>query len=476
MKPERNFITVNGMALGEETKGNTVQSLVRQMDAHTVWRSGGWQGGHFITHEDGREMGFSFYGAGTFEGAQTYLKHMVISPVELFRETQELEENGVPNASSLISIDQDCLSTTPYHSAMSRAREILRGGNKKGTIGVGVGEAIRDSKDPELAIRAGEFADRATCLRKAETIRLHKLALAQILINQHIGPIPPEAYEELAVLENAAISQIYADACKYLSYMVAITDGSHLQNLLNRNGTIVNEVSHGVLHHPRYGFVPHVTNIDPTSADVLTTVKVRGYQGHISRIGAVRSYFTRHGAGPLVTDNPDLKPSLPEKHNDGANEWLGEFRVGNFDTVALNYALSINRDVKMVDGLMLSFMDVLANRTEWQVCDAYEYTGDATDVEKYFHIKNGRITGIKLHTGTDDVEHFRHQLRLTELLKECRPVLTTLRAQQGKTLEQVFIDHVESMVNVPVVGKAYGPKATDRQYLPSFDEIIRSHR
>src|SRR3989338_10677277 len=152
---ERQFIRVNGLGFGEETKGNTVQWLVREFNAHTVWRSGGWQGGHHIVHDDGREQAFSFFGAGTFEGARTYLKHMVISPGELFNEALELESKGVPNPLDLIAIDRDCLTTTPFHSGISRLREIMRGTNKKGTVGKGVGEALKDSQNPDITIRAG---------------------------------------------------------------------------------------------------------------------------------------------------------------------------------------------------------------------------------------------------------------------------------------------------------------------------------
>src|SRR4030043_1443185 len=94
---EKYFVIVNGIVLGEEAKGNTVQALVRKLKAHTVWRSGGWQGGHHIKHDDGREIALSFFGAGVFEGADTYLKHMVISPVELFQEAIQLENLGLSN-------------------------------------------------------------------------------------------------------------------------------------------------------------------------------------------------------------------------------------------------------------------------------------------------------------------------------------------------------------------------------------------
>lgn len=473
---EKNFIVVNGIALGEETKGNTVQSLVRKLNAHTVWRSGGWQGGHHIVHDDGREMAFSFFGAGTFEGAKTYLRHMVISPAELFQEAVELEEKGIINALELIIIDQDCLATTPFHSGISRIREILRGEEKKGTIGKGVGEAIKDSVDPELAIRAGDFRNRALVEKRAENIRLLKLLQAKKLIENHQEPISQEVYNELEILRDQELAGLFADTCGYLTDLVSITDDSYLNNLLTRSGSIVNEVSHGALHHPWYGFVPHITQIDPTSQGVIDTIRNHDYQGNMRRIGVVRSYLTRHGAGPLVSFNSELTQSLTEAHNNAANDWLGEFRTGNFDIVALAYALSISGGSKVFDGLVISHLDVLSEKNQWQVCEAYEYLGKDDDLGDYFYLDGNRIIGIKLHENTRDEAHYRHQLRLTELLKNCSPILKTITALPGQTLEQAFVSYVENKLGVSVVGKGYGPKISDRPFLPSFDEIIKSHR
>ena len=46
----------------------------------------------------------------------------------------------------------------------------------------------------------------------------------------------------------------------------------------------------------------------------------------------------RHGAGPLVTEDPAL--DLPDPHNP-ANPWQGAFRFGHFDAVAHRYALEV---------------------------------------------------------------------------------------------------------------------------------------
>lgn len=470
---ERYFAISNGIAYGEESKGNTVQALVRELEAHTVWRSGGWQGGHHIIHDDGREMALNHFGAGVFEGADTYLKHMVVNPVELFREAVQLEDLGVPKPLEHIFIDESCIATTPFHSGISRTREVLRGANRKGTIGQGVGEAVRDGRDTDLAIRAGEFGDRLTVLRKAETIRRVKLQEAERLLAAYPGTPPEEVYAEMEVLKDEKLVELVADAFGYAADLVKIVGDEYLENLLNRKGAIVNEVSHGTLHHPRYGFVPHVTQIDPTSRDVLATVHSQNYDGNIIRLGVVRSYLTRHGAGPFMSQDQHLTDTLVETHNNAANDWLGDFRVGHFDTVALRYALAIGGGKESYDGLFVSYMDVLSQRKDWGVVESYEYTGAAKDLDTYFELDGDRVFGIKVHPDDEGDVHYEHQRRLTQLLNDCRPIVSTLEATQDKTLEQVFLTYVKDKLEVPIVGTAYGPKVTDRHFLPAWQDVLK---
>lgn len=474
----RNFAFVNGIAIGEESKGNTVQALVRKLRAHTVWRSGGWQGGHHITHDDGREAALSFYGAGVFEGADTYLKHMVISPVELFQEALTLEGLGVAKPFSRIAIDETCLATTPFHSGISRTRELLRGENRKGTIGKGVGEAIRDMHNPDLTIRAGEFHDRRTITRKVENIRRAKLQAAETLLAAYSGTPPEEVYGEIDILKDQELVKLVSDAFFYASELIQIVGDDYLDRLLKREGSVVNEVSHGAIHHPWYGFLPHVTQVDPTSRDVLASVQQRNYDGNMIRLGIVRSYLTRHGAGPFVSFDRNLTNELigVETYNNAGNDWLGEFKTGHFDIVALRYALTISGGKETFDGLGISYMDVLSQRNEWDVVESYEYTGDAKDLDDYFIADGRRITGIKVAPDTRDQKHYMHQLRLTELLNECKPITTTLKATQGLSLEEVFLQYVTEKLEVPVALTAYGPKVTDRHFLPAWQNALTKAR
>lgn len=470
---------VTGLNIGEETKSQTVEWLTWLLAAHTILRSGGSQCGHHVVREDGIDQELSHFGAGTFEGAKTHLKHMVITPVNLFTEAIALEEKGVKNVFDLITIDSECLTTTPFHGAMSRLREKLRGANKKGTVGMGVGEAIRDSKltDPFLSIKAGEFVgDPKLLTKKVEAIRQFKIQqAAELLKNFDPADLPEEVIEELEVLNNVSLVEATVNSFIFLGELVQIVDDTFLEAILAREGVIVTEPSHGALLDPWYGFVPHVTQIDPTSQDILKTLEDHHYAGKVVRLGVMRSYMTRHGAGPLVSFNRQMTDTYVETHNAAnpvGNEWLGEFRNGNFDVVATKYALEISGGKEKFDGLMISYLDVLNQYDEWQVCVGYKYMGKETNLENFFAESEGLITEIKKCPNTRDHVQLEHQEKLTQLLKECQPVLITLKPTVEKSLEEVFLDYVEEKLEVPVVAVARGPKKSDREIRPGWEHMF----
>lgn len=451
------FVIPTGLGAGEETKGEATRFFARVVNADTVWRSGGCQSGHHVRAEDGREQTFSHFGSGTFEGRKTYLKHMVISPTDLFEEAMQLEEKGVTNAMDLITVDQTCISITPFHGAISRLREIMRGDDKKGTIGMGVGDAIKDSFDESLTVRAGNFFDDENVLiQKVEKIRQHKLSQALALIKNK-SEFPQEIDDEMEILNNEKLVKETVDSFKYASRLFKIVGDEFLDDLITRDENLVSETSHGALLHPLYGFLPHTTQVDPTAQDIVKTLESKNYKGKIIKVGVTRCYATRHGAGPMVSFNEEMSKSIKETHNNAKeiwNEWLGSFRNGNFDVVATKYALEISGGKQNFGGLIVSYMDELVKYDKWDVCEGYKIPEEEG---------GGIIREI----------HFQNQVELTKLLKKCKPVLKTLEKTDNKSLEEVFIEYIEKELQVPVVALGYGLKPTDRKIRPGYESLFR---
>lgn len=460
------FVFVTGLGIGEDSKGASVEFVTKQLNAHTVIRSGGPQSGHHLVH-DNDSICLSHFGAGVFQGVHSHLM-MPIIPLSLFKEGLQLESMGVHDPFAQITVDSQCLVVLPFHSAMSRLREILRL-DKKGTVGLGVGEAIKLSRThPELTIRARDLS-RSGLIDTIDQLRLLLLNWAEVLIRES-SQIPEAALVELSHLQDRELVSKLAESYTDFAALVEITDHQYLYNLLYRPGTIVCESSHGLLHHPRFGFVPHVSQIDPTSRGIFELLKFYQYPGEIIRLGTLRTHFVRFGAGPLVSYDQEFTDQFPELHN-LSNDWLGTLRKGTLDLVALKYSQKICATSAPLSGLLLSHLDYLEDRVEWPVCIAYQCPDSAEDISDYFELQGDLITGIKLGADDGSSTFLKHQTRLTEYLKKCRPVVEYLRTD-SQSLTDLLIAKLEQELKVPVIGTAHGPHLNDREITSAWPKIF----
>ncbi|MFI0444840.1 adenylosuccinate synthetase [Actinomadura sp. 6N118] len=212
---------------------------------------------------------------------------------------------------------------------------------------------------------------------------------------------------------------------------VRIVGSEHLPGLL-RTGNVVFEGAQGVLLDEWHGFHPYTTWSTTTFANAETLLAEAGATA--TRLGVLRTYATRHGPGPFVTEDPALTTDLPDRHN-GPGRWQGAFRVGHLDAMTLRYALDV---VGGVDELALTHLDLPRKRADLLLCRAYEIDGRRVE---------------RLPTGpAGDLER---QAALTRRLLAARPVYEPLGDAVAK---------VEEISGAPVRLRSYGPATTDKSY------------
>jgi adenylosuccinate synthase len=139
--------------------------LVEHADVPTavVCFNGGAQAGHTVMR-DGMRHVFGHFGAGSLQGATTYLsKFFVVNPMLFVKEHSELITKGVMPK---VIIDGDCIVTTPYDMLMNQLLEAMRGANRHGSCGVGFGETIdRAEKAPSSTLYARDLQNVAHLLQ-----------------------------------------------------------------------------------------------------------------------------------------------------------------------------------------------------------------------------------------------------------------------------------------------------------------------
>lgn len=446
------IIAVGDLGNGDGGKGTNVDYLARRFpDTHTVVRhNGGAQAVHNVVTPEGTHHGFAQFGSATFvRDVGTHLsRFMLVYPTNLLREAETLATLGVPHTLKRVSIDERGPILTPYHKAVNWLREIDRGAENHGTTGLGIGELMQDIvANVEPILYAGDLRDTLTTARKVRHIRRRK--------NQEIDAVKTRIaltltssssrhiIDALDILTDDRYLADFLEDCRRLANSVRIVPGDYLGEILRRDGTVIFEGAQGVLLDEWYGFHPHTTWSTTTFANVDTLLAEHGYRDAVTKIGVLRGYATRHGAGPFMTESVELTKLLPDQHNSDAS-WQGQFRVGHLDLMATRYALDV---VGRVDMLAVTCMDRMEVLPEWQVCDRYSYEGEISEeLTKYFTSgttgTHAPITRIRVKPDRTDLIR---QEALTRHLFRCSPKLTTApRDIEG------YLSLLEEKLRVPV--------------------------
>lgn len=423
----RKLYTVTDLGGGDGGKGGVVHKLCDVRKAHTVLKVGGAQGSHGVRTTRGESFNFSQFGCGTFNGACTHLtQNFVADPNGILNEGNLLRySHGVHDAFELLTIDEETLCITPYHGIASRLRELARKDRPKGTVGVGVGEAFYDAERfPARAIRARDLS--SSGLRSAlEEVREAKIAELESVIAEGFWDSDKEAADyEIMLLNDPGLLDWTLDRFEQMRKLVRVVGREHLiDHILPQDGTIVVESSHGILTDRYQGFHPHVSKLRTLPTFTHQMLSDAGYDGEVINFGITRGFQIRHGAGPMVTETPELLDKLLPGSSKDENRYQGRVRVGPLDLVALRYAIAACGGPTAFDALAITWFDQVKAFGSWQLCDRYQGADDPT----YFS-PSGEI---RVRVGNDAAQ-IAHQEQLGKRLDACRPLIESLEIPQSQ--------------------------------------------
>ena len=451
----RAYIVVD-LGFGDGGKGLLTDYLARQFDAGLVVRyNGGAQAGHNVIAPDGRQHTFSQFGSATFiPGVKTYLsKYVVVHPGALLLEGDILVGKGVRDAFARLRVSDQALIITPFHQAANHIREMLRGANRHGSCGVGVGEAVEDAlANAENCVRAGDLCDLPRLRRKLRSIREQKRAQLSELFKEKL---PGEALaREWQIFEREDVMDAWISSISRIGELGLVTPDALLQSWLQQAETVVFEGAQGVLLDAQAGFHPFTTWSRCTAANAYDLIHALAPGAQVRQMGVMRCYTVRHGPGPLPTETDVLSPVVSE-HNQ-PNAWQGPVRYGWFDAVLARYALEVNGKV---DALCVTHLDVLAHLQAWKYCQGYQ---GPLDFDRPFIVSNnpaGLLTDIRLPRGLT----LEQRAQFTRALGAVTPLLESCEPDGGKVLERI-----EALVGQPVGMFSSGPRAENVRIIKSL--------
>lgn len=392
-----NFVIVD-LGFGDSGKGILTSTLAYENPSTSlvVRYTGGCQSAHNVVLKDGRHHTFSQFGSATMQGIPTYIgKEFLFSPNALVREALQLAAKGVRNPLTMITVDSRARMVTPFHAVLNRVQEMSRSkdGKKHGSCGVGIGVAV------EFAELVGDMRLVAEDLRDASKLNYKISILRDWVISRcRLLGVDVDKSEYASVFE-AEYSEELLKNFQALGRNMVIQEGPPAE--INQ-GHVIFEGSQGMLLDETFGFAPNNTWSDITVKHARTIIDEYCADGSTCFIPVIRTFMTRHGAGPLPSQHSSCDYG-PEPHNN-TNNWQDHFRFGFPDFVLWRYALLNSGIPHGADcNLFITHMD--------------KFERIQTQVQYYEEISSGKVTR-NIPTGMNSKQLYTNYIPKREAFPE----------------------------------------------------------
>lgn len=352
-------VVVVGSQWGDEGKGKVVDWLSERADV-IVRFQGGHNAGHTLVI-DGVTYKLSLLPSGVVRKGKVSIigNGVVIDPWALLAEIEKVQSQGVDISPDTLKIAENAPLILPIHQLLDAASEKLRGNNKIGTTGRGIGPAYED-KVGRRAIRVCDLANHNTLRTK----------LAEIA--GHHKPILDAAGAEIPSLH-----KMYTDllniAPKLLAHATPVW--RLLAEYRAAGKRILYEGAQGLMLDVDYGTYPYVTSSN-TLAGSATIGSGSGIHSIGYVLGITKAYTTRVGSGPFPTELSDaIGERIGERGREFGTVTGRKRRCGWFDAVMVKQAVITGG----INGIALTKLDVLDGLDELKICIGYDINGTQYD-------------------------------------------------------------------------------------------------
>ena len=416
-------VTVIGSQWGDEGKGKIVDWLSHQADIVARFQ-GGNNAGHTIVVNK-KKIALSLLPSGIIRKKKSVIGNgVVVNPQALLDEIRGLKKVGINISNKDLVISENASIIFSFHKNIDSIREKLKGPNKIGTTGRGIGPAYED-KIGRRAIRLGDLRNKGNLKSKIKNILAYHntilLGLGSKIIEEKEIMIEIESYR-----------------LEILKFVQRISPIFHKAKLSGQK--VLFEGAQGILLDVDHGTYPYVTssNTLPSSASTGTGISIKQL-GFI--LGIVKAYTTRVGSGPFPSE---LKNNIGIKLGKIGNEFgtvTGrQRRCGWFDSIIVKHSLEISG----ADGIAFTKLDVLDNFEEIKICVGYKLKGKKIDYFPNLDFEQNELQPIyEKHKGW--MENTQGAKSWSEL-----PALAIK-----------YVRRVEELIGVPVVMLSTSPKRED---------------
>jgi adenylosuccinate synthase len=352
-------LVVVGAQWGDEGKGKIVDILSEQSDM-IVRYAGGHNAGHTVMIGDETFI-LHLIPSGILHNGKICIigNGVVFDPAAFIEEKETLIKKGI-SVSRNLWISKNAHLIMPYHRAIDRASENLKGTRKIGTTGRGIGPSYAD-KISRIGIRVSDLLDSKLFYEKLKA----NLAEMNFFL------------EHLYKSRGFELEAVYREYMGYAGQISEFTaDTFRMVNQAIRDKKkVLFEGAQGTHLDIDHGTYPFVTSSSAIAGGACTGAGV-GPTRIDKVLGVAKAYTTRVGSGPFPTE-------LAGQEGDSLREIGKEFgsttgrarRCGWFDVLSVRYAVVING----LSSLAITKLDVLDHFEKIRVCTGYRHKGKIFD-------------------------------------------------------------------------------------------------
>jgi adenylosuccinate synthase len=415
-----------GAQWGDEGKGKIIDVLTKDVDV-VVRCQGGNNAGHTV--EVGQEkFVLHLVPSGILWPKKKCVigNGVVIDPVSLVEEIQDLEKRGLKTAGRLFISDTAHL-VFPYHRRLDEQREIAKGKGKIGTTKRGIGPAYGD--------KAARIGLRMTDLIQPKVFAA-KLKIRVEENNKLIRSFGGEP------LDYAQIKKDYLRVGAILAPYVTNTV-IWLHHAVQKQQSLLFEGAQGTFLDIDFGTYPYVTSSNTTAGGAVTGSGVPPHRMH-RVVGCMKAYTTRVGEGALPTENEVIGDLLHGMGREFGATTGRARRCGWFDAVVTRYACMLSG----FNELAVTNLDGLDTLAELKVCVAY------------------RLKGKKLLYPPTDAEDWAQCEPIYKTFKGWRADTTKIRDfKKLPTQAQAYLQAIAELTGAPLRIVSVGPHRDETFWL-----------
>lgn len=347
---------------GDSGKGRLVDYLcaVSEKDTLVVRFSGGANAGHTVItgpHEQIPNVRhvFGHIASGALAGKRSFLSEdFIVNPFLFAIEHAQLVKACGGILPPTIYIDPNARVTTPYEIHLNRIVETRRGAFRHGSCGVGIFETVKRHEIVPLT-----YDDLWKDAWKGKFLEIAKHHAREQLTRETATSIALDYEQTLAIFE------------REVAYLLEHTKIAKLSHLSFEE--ILFEGSQGLaLDQNRVQDMPHLTPANTGLRNVVKECSLLGVTDiHTHYVS--RTYFTRHGAGPLPGECPMLDllpPRAGFNETNVSNAYQEQFRYAPFNPASFllrvcedqEGAIKMNPEIKHTRDYNFTHADIIALR------------------------------------------------------------------------------------------------------------------